>query len=905
MDRHPAAPGPAVADGRPPAPDPTPAPATPAPVPPAAGGRTPRPGRRLAAAQAVWALGYLAAAVLGGLTRLPSPPVAFVWPAAGVAVLWFVLTPPRYRLRVAMPLLLGLAFVANLATQAPALVSAAFALANVAHAVVGGTVFLRLARRTPDTLRDGHGLLALGAASAAGAVAGAPVLLAVLGPQGLAGALEIVLLWVPRFAASTAVVMALVLAWRAARADAGAAAAAGTAPRGRRPLEVALVLPAALAVNTVVYARQDEDAFAFLVLPVTVLVGWRLGPAWTATYGALTAALGVVATLQGYGPFSTVRPVTTQTLVVQAFIAVTGLVGLALSIEVVQRRLALEASDRRGDVLARTLEAAVVPNALLVLAPPAAGTVRYANPAMERWWSDDGGGGTVVGRRWPDLLDPAEHAGFAAVLADLATGRVGSWEGQLVHRTRSGERRTCLLVAAALHDEGPAGQPERVANVQLVDVTERTDLEARLAHQAMHDALTGLPNRVLLLDRIAQALAAAPRAGGAVAVLFLDLDHFKRVNDSLGHAVGDQVLAEVATRLVRAVRPGDTVARLGGDEFVVCCPAVADRAAGAALAARVLREVCRPVTVDGREVGVGASVGMTLARAGTDPGDLLREADTAMYEAKVDGRGRAAFFSERLFDRVRLDLELDGELRAAVAERAFVLHVQPLVEIATGRVTAVEALLRWQHPRRGLLLPGAWLDVAETSGLMPRLGAWALDAALAGWPRVARRHGEHVRVHVNVSAAQLRDGGFGGVVEAALARTGTPPDRVVLELTETHLLTVHDALVAELDRIRSLGVRLSVDDFGTGYSSLTQLTALPVDEVKIDRSFVAAMTTDPRSRAVVEGVVAMARAMQLDVVGEGVETREVARALADAGCRVAQGYLWGRPAPLGEDPEEG
>ncbi|GIG27782.1 bifunctional diguanylate cyclase/phosphodiesterase [Cellulomonas marina] len=871
---------------------------------------------RPVAVQALAALAYLVAGVLGGLTRLPSPPVAFVWPAAGVALLWFLLTPVRLRYRVAMPALLVLAFVANVLTHAPVLTSAAFALANVAHAVVGGAVFERLAWHTPRSLRDGRGLLAIGVASTAGALAGAPVLLAVLGPQDLAAAWSIVVLWVPRFTASTAVVVALVLAWRAASED----RAAGRRAAARSRSEVAVVLLGALAVDVWLYALGRGEAYAFLTLPVTVLVAWRLTPAWTSTYGAAAAALGVVATLLGQGPFADVEPVAARTVVVQVFIGVTGLVGLALSLEVRQRRLALESAHRRGDALERTRQSAVVPNALVSLEARSRGVVRYANPALRRWWGqdeppDDAPGaahdgapgdehdaaprGGLVGRAWPDLLEPAERGRLAAVLDELAAGTRDAWEGQLEHRTASGERRACLVVAGVLlHEEQGDGRTERMANLQLVDVTDRTQLEARLSHQALHDQLTGLPNRVLLAERIAQALAAPARADATVAVLFLDLDHFKRVNDSLGHAAGDVVLQQVAERLVAAVRPGDTVARIGGDEFVVCCPDVADPKAGAALAARIARHVCRPVTVEGRDIPVGASIGLTLARPGTDAGALLREADTAMYEAKADGRGRTAVFADVLFDRARQDLQLDDELRRAVERQQFVLHFQPIVEIASTRVTAVEALLRWQHPERGLLLPGQWLAVAEQSGVMPALGRWALVEAFTQWPRIARTFGADVDVHVNVSAAQLGDGGFATVVTDALTGTGMDPGRVVLELTETHLLTIDRPLVEDLERLRALGVRLSVDDFGTGYSSLTQLTALPVDEVKIDRSFVAAMRTDARSRAVVEGVVAMARAMSLDLVAEGVETDEVAAVLSASGCRVAQGYLWGRPAAL-------
>jgi diguanylate cyclase (GGDEF)-like protein len=437
--------------------------------------------------------------------------------------------------------------------------------------------------------------------------------------------------------------------------------------------------------------------------------------------------------------------------------------------------------------------------------------------------------------------------------------------------------------------------------VQLLDVSARREFAERLTHQALHDELTGLPNRTLLRERLDHALVTARRSGQAVALMFLDLDHFKMVNDSLGHAAGDQVIRTVAQRLVSTVRPSDTVARIGGDEFVVCCPEVSGADLGAEIAARLLQVVNEPIVLDGQSITITTSAGIAIAGEGDDAGDLLRQADTAMYAAKSRGRGRVEFFEDALYQQARRRLVITNDAREALRCDQFVLHHQPVVSLmvpgadwAAAEVVAVEALVRWQHPDRGLLLPGEWLDVVETSDLMVELGAWVLRTAAT---EVASVGG--LRLHVNVSATQLRHALVETVTDA-LEESGLEAERLVLELTETQLVSVHHEQLSELYRLRDLGVSLSVDDFGTHYSSLTQLTTLPVTELKVDRSFVMAMGVDHRARAIVQGVLGMAGAMGLAVVAEGVETAETATELRSWGCPSAQGFLWGRPQPWPE-----
>jgi diguanylate cyclase (GGDEF)-like protein/PAS domain S-box-containing protein len=838
-----------------------------------------------------WALLFVATALVGRATRVDHLPMALVWPAAGVGILWYLLTDEARRWRVEMPVLAVASVGVNLATGASFGLAVMFAAANVFNASVGATTFARLSPHA-DELRNNRGTLALGGAALAGGLASAPASVAILAGQAGTGLTSTAAIWVLRYTASNAVVMAVALTWRARWADRRRRRADGLEPG---LAELGAIIAASVVVHHIVFSLPGEGSFSFFTLPAIVLVGLRLGPAWTTTHGLLVATIGVVHTIAGRGPFGELPP-TSRVVVVQVFIAVSGLVGLALSLEVRQRRTALAMAHRRGDALERTMRAAVVGSALVSLSPRSRGEIRYANPALERWW-----GGreqrSLVGRSWTDLVDPADERAFRRVLDQLGWGVLDVWNGELRHRVATGEERFCQVAAARLHlpaDDGGA-LDESVANVQLVDITKRKSLEARLLHQALHDQLTGLPNRALLSERIDHALASAGRTGRSLALLFFDLDHFKRVNDSLGHAAGDHVLTTVASRLSDSVRPGDTVARIGGDEFVVCCPGLDAPDDAADVADRILRAVGRPVTVDGRQLTIGVSVGVTIARPGAAAADLLRESDTAMYEAKSSGRGRIEFFADPLFHRAQRGLELEDELRRALTERQFVLHHQPIVDIRTGRVVAVEALVRWEHPTQGLLLPGAWLDVAETSGLMSELGLHILHEAFGQWPSVTSVHGDDLSLHVNVSAAQLRSGGIADTIERALASTAMPADRVVLELTETQLVTIDDSLVAELQHVRAGGVRLAADDFGTGYSSLAQLASLPIDEVKIDRRFVAVMGTEPRSRAIVHGVVAMARAMDLTVIAEGVETEDTAALLAAAGCTLGQGFLWGRP----------
>ncbi|MEP6981951.1 MAG: EAL domain-containing protein, partial [Nakamurella sp.] len=452
---------------------------------------------------------------------------------------------------------------------------------------------------------------------------------------------------------------------------------------------------------------------------------------------------------------------------------------------------------------------------------------------------------------------------------------------------------------------------------QVEDITARKQAEETLRHQALHDGLTGLPNRVLLMDRIEHALAVSARTEKRVGVMLLDLDGFKGVNDTAGHAAGDQTLVHMAHQLQAVLRPGDTVARLGGDEFVMVCENLESAEAATTIADRVLTSVRVPFTVGGQSFALSGSIGISLSERASSPAQLLQQADQAMYVAKGTGKGRAqvggvanpAHLAQSA--HAARAMRLTAELGYAVQRDELVMFGQPVMDLRTGAVVAVESLLRWAHPTRGILAPGEFLDIAEASDVMLPIGRRALRESCrmaATW--VELLGGNAPAVHVNVSGRQLGAGNLHREALQALTDYELDPGQLVLELTETHMPLIAHSLKADLHRLRERGVKVAIDDLGTGYSSLTRITQLPVDILKIDLSFVAGMATDPACAAVVRGILAIGDALGLGVIAEGVETPTQAERLSEYGCTAAQGYFFSRPLPepilrdrLGKHPE--
>ncbi len=501
----------------------------------------------------------------------------------------------------------------------------------------------------------------------------------------------------------------------------------------------------------------------------------------------------------------------------------------------------------------------------------------------------------LLGRELIGLACEQDRASIGAAMSDLISGQTSIYQAEHCFRHADGSLVWGLLSGSLTQDQ--AGQPDYLV-FQIKDVTARRDAELRLAHQAMHDDLTGLPNRLLLRDRLEQACARAERAGTHVAVLFVDLDDFKDVNDTLGHLAGDRVLVEVAARLRSSMRGGDTVARLGGDEFVVVCDGLSEPAAAGAVADRITHALAGPMSAGDSEVEVTASIGITVVGGTGLREDVLRRADTAMYQAKANGKDRYEVYDPVMRVAVLNRLTVAAELSHALAREELRLHYQPTYDLRTGGIVGVEALLRWQHPTRGLLAPGEFLEVAEARRMMIPIGDWVLATAGAQASAWQRAFGSGAPdMWVNISSQQLGGRHLIGVVEQTLADTGLAPTKLGLEVTERQLLgraeAVHDDLIA----LRGLGLRLAVDDFGTGFASLDYLRRFPFDAIKIDQAFVGGLGIDRTDTAVTTSIIALGQSLDLVVVAEGVETQDQYHRLQDLGCDLAQGYLMQRPAP--------
>jgi diguanylate cyclase (GGDEF)-like protein/PAS domain S-box-containing protein len=492
----------------------------------------------------------------------------------------------------------------------------------------------------------------------------------------------------------------------------------------------------------------------------------------------------------------------------------------------------------------------------------------------------------LVGRPVLDFVAPESRD---TVLNNIRLGYERAYEGFILHK--DGARVAVEMTGKVMPYKG---RPYRMTVIR--DIRDRKEAEARIQFLAHHDTLTGLPNRVLLMDRLEFILASARRREARVGVLFIDLDNFKTVNDSLGHAAGDALLRQVASRIEGALRSVDVVSRLGGDEFLVVLPDLESEQAPVAVAEKLLAVVTEPVTLEGQSLSVSPSIGIAVfPRDGTTADTLIRNADAAMYLAKDRGRSNFQFFSERLSQTAFNTLSLESRLREAIRDGAFELHYQPQVRVDTGRLVGVEALIRWPQKDGPPVMPNDFIPIAEQRGLIMPIGAWALRQAcrqnrmwqLAGLPRVP--------VAVNLSAIQFKQRNLIAEVERVLDETGLDAAWLEFELTESMLMDETPELVRTMDGLRALGVKLAIDDFGTGHSSLAHLKRFPIDKLKIDRTFVRDIATDPDDRAITAAIVDLARAMGITSIAEGVEAEAQLDFLLQRGCDEMQGFLVSRP----------
>jgi diguanylate cyclase (GGDEF)-like protein/PAS domain S-box-containing protein len=499
----------------------------------------------------------------------------------------------------------------------------------------------------------------------------------------------------------------------------------------------------------------------------------------------------------------------------------------------------------------------------------------------------------VIGERPEAVLAVPVSLGSPETLWS-AVERRGSWQGEVRVVRRSGESYPAWLMVSAVRESGGALSYYICTSI---DISDRKKSEERIRFLAEHDVLTELPNRSLCVERLRLALQQAARSGQRVAVLFIDLDRFKNINDSLGHHIGDGLLRSVAHRLQEAVRVGDTVSRQGGDEFVVVLNGVADGEEVAEIVEqRLIPLIRQPHQIDGAELHVSCSVGIAVyPDDGRDIDDLMRHADAAMYEAKAGGRNAARFFSEDMTRRAEARLRLEECLRHALANEEFRLVYQPRVAAASGALLGAEGLLRWHSPALGTVSPAQFIPVAEETGLIVPIGEWVIDEACRQMARWRRQGLRPLPLSINLSVVQLRDPGLVAALGASLQRHGVPPGTLEMEITESTLMANVEAYQDKLNAIRALGVLLSIDDFGTGYSSLNYLNRFPLDKLKIDRSFIHDMLDDPGALAITKAIIGLGHTLGLKVVAEGVETEQELKTLRAAGCDELQGYYFARP----------
>ena len=521
------------------------------------------------------------------------------------------------------------------------------------------------------------------------------------------------------------------------------------------------------------------------------------------------------------------------------------------------------------------------------------GVVSYQSPSLKRvlGWDPD----EVIGTRFDRLVEGAEGTRLLQVLADASTapdGQTGTFECSLRHRDGS-VRQFEVLYTNLTEDEHVRGI---VLNSR--DISERRAFEEQLTHQAFHDPVTGLANRALFVERVRHALARGRREGGGMAIVFLDLDDFKTINDSLGHAAGDEVLVEVSKRLATSIRASDTAARFGGDEFALLLEDIVDVQEAADTAERVIEALSVPLRAAHKELTVRCSVGISVVDddhvAYAD--DLIRDADAAMYIAKRDGKGGYRLFEPEMHEGVLARLELRADLQRALATEQLELHYQPIVRLADGNVSGVEALVRWHHPERGTVLPDQFIPLAEDTGLIVPIGRWVLREGCRHARRMLDELGPDapVTMSINLSIKQLQHSDIVSDVRDALADAGIPAHALTLEITESVLMADTDLAVRRLMELKDLGVRLALDDFGTGYSSLSYLSRFPVDILKMDRSFLREGAT-PEANGLATAVVALGSTLSLEVVAEGIELSEQWETLRSLGCNLGQGFLFARP----------
>ncbi|MDP9331209.1 MAG: EAL domain-containing protein [Actinomycetota bacterium] len=821
---------------------------------------------------------YYAVAILGLRLALVGHQVTPVWPPTGVALVGFLLFGRRI-----WPGVAAAAFLVNLPLGPSVLGAAGIAVGNTLAPLLAATVLRKVRFRVElNRLRDAMAIVFLAAllGMTVSATLGSLTLAAfhTLAPEGFWRTWWV---WWAGDAMGVLAVAPFLLSLRSVRFN--------TRVRWRRALEAAGLFTSIGILTHLVFLSPLQ--IEYLVFPLLIWAGWRFGQRGAASAALLTITIANIAAVQGTGPFSGVTLVEKMATlqVFNASVAFACLVLAAVKTALTDGERDLRRSEERISGLL-----ASAPNAILVVGED--GRIQTANSFAEAMfgYKHNELEGLPVDALVPER-HRAGHAGHRSdYLSDLTSRPMG------LGRDLSGRRKDGTEFSAEIGLSSFSTPEGQLFTCIISDITERKRAEEEIEHLALHDPLTGLANRALFMERLTQALARAERRPSSVAVLYLDLDRFKAINDNFGHDVGDRVLTGIADRLRKALRPEDTAARFGGDEFVVLCEDLEDERHVIAIAERIAGSVAEPIPLNGGEIVVSTSIGIAAARGIEDqPEALLREADAAVYKAKEHGRDRFELFDQDMRARSLKRMRTKSELQVAIEYDQLRLLYQPLVSMDDRRIERVEALVRWEHPVRGLLTPSEFIPLAEETGLIWDLGSWVLRDACRQSVRWEHTLPEHraIPIAVNLSPRQLTHPDFEDTVHEILDETGAEPKHLSFELTETAFMDPAPEVLEILRRLREIGIHLAIDDFGTGFSSLSHLKQFRVDELKVDRSFVQGLGRDVEDSSIVAAVVNLAHSLGLSATAEGVETSEQVERLRMLGCELAQGFYFARPEP--------
>ncbi|UCC55930.1 MAG: EAL domain-containing protein [Gammaproteobacteria bacterium] len=830
---------------------------------------------------------YVLSAKLGLEFAVAHDNVTAVWPPSGIALAALLI----FGLRL-WPAILVSEFIVDTIAGVPVMQSLGIAVGSTLAALAGAFMVRKLAR-IGNPLDSVRGVLVLvGGGGMVATIISATIGTSALLNAGLATRPDSSAIWFTWWLGDTGgvlIITPLLLAWKNLPLPSWPVL---------RVLEAVLLLTCTLLVALLIFGHHSGHVhnhypLAFLPLIPLVWAAMRFGKHGATVCLGLIAASAIWGTIEGNGPLVH-GDMNESLLLLQMFMGVAALFTLLLTASIHEHRQARRLIKRHNEEKTNSL-GEILENSLNEIYMFDTQSLRFLNINQS---ARDNLGYTMdeLHDMTPlDIKSEYTHESFGNLIGPLLDGTKQRLKFETMHRRKDGSR---YPVEVNLHLSSHGNRQVFVAII--LDITERYATQKQLNHMAHHDALTNLPNRVLFSDRLEHALQHHQRAGRQLALMFLDLDGFKKINDTLGHPAGDALLNQVAQRLLISARKGDTVARLGGDEFTMILEDLEKPGNVPEVARRILDSLARPFNVSGREVFLSASIGISMhPQDGDDVTALMKHADVAMFEAKKDGGNRYQFYLAEMTIAANKRLAMETDLRHALERDEFAVHFQPQVSLETNRIVGLEALLRWQHPQQGMVPPNVFIPIAEEAGLIEPIGEWVLRAACAQMRAWQDTTGLGIPVAVNLSGHQINDR-LGGLVSHVLATSGLEPRYLELEITESCIMCQTDATIEYLRELRMLGVQLSIDDFGTGYSSMSYLKQLPIDRLKIDLSFVRDIPEENNDAAIIKAIIALGHTLDLTVIAEGVETAEQRAFLAENGCDVMQGYLFSPPRPAEE-----